>query len=158
MTDDRLVDDLLSGDSSLVVPAAWAILKTRDPEVLAPLVSALPAIRRATADLDLGGMLVSHHTQDEIGATPSIGTVADSYDNVLAESVNGYYKAELIRGPARESRPWKSVEDVELATLSWVHWHNTQRFHGYLGDVPPAEYEQTFYARPGTDQSLVGIQ
>ena len=58
----------------------------------------------------------------EIGATPSIGTVADSYDNALAETVNGYYKAELIRGPAREGRPWKTVEDVELATLSWVHW------------------------------------
>ena len=94
----------------------------------------------------------------EIGATPSIGTVADSYDNALAETVNGYYKAELIRGPAREGRPWKSVEDVELATLSWVHWHNTQRIHGYLGDLPPTEYEQTFYARPRTDQSLVGIQ
>ncbi|WP_155724230.1 IS3 family transposase, partial [Mycobacterium avium] len=56
----------------------------------------------------------------EIGAVPSIGTVGDSFDNALAETVNGYYKAELIYGPAR-SRPWKTVEDVELATLSWVH-------------------------------------
>ncbi len=63
----------------------------------------------------------------EIGAVPSIGTVGDSYDNALAETVNGYYKAELIRGPARQGRPWKSVEDVELATLSWVHWHNHDR-------------------------------
>lgn len=53
----------------------------------------------------------------EIGAVPSIGTVADSYDNALAETVNGYYKAELIYGPARPG-PWKTVEDVELATLS----------------------------------------
>lgn len=94
----------------------------------------------------------------EIGAVPSIGTVGDSYDNALAETVNGYYKAELIRGPARQGRPWKTVEDVELATLSWVHWHNTQRLHGYLGDVPPAEFEETFYARARTDQPLVGIQ
>ncbi|MCW2832793.1 MAG: transposase [Nocardioides sp.] len=94
----------------------------------------------------------------EIGAVPSIGTVGDSYDNALAETVNGYYKAELIRGPARDGRPWKTVEDVELATLSWVHWHNTQRLHGYLGDVPPDEYEQTFYAQARTDQPLVGIQ
>lgn len=72
----------------------------------------------------------------EIGATPSIGTVGDSYDNALAETVNGYYKTELVRGPAR-SGPWKTVEDLELATLDWVHWHNTQRLHGYLGDVPP---------------------
>jgi putative transposase len=92
----------------------------------------------------------------EIGAVPSIGTVADSFDNALAETVNGYYKAELIRGPAR-SGPWKSVQDVELATLSWVHWHNTARLHGYLGDVPPAEYETAFYATQTTDQALVGI-
>lgn len=60
----------------------------------------------------------------EIGAAPSIGSVGDSYDNALAETVNGYYKAELVHGPAR-SGPWKKVEDLELATLGWVHWHNT---------------------------------
>ena len=76
----------------------------------------------------------------EIGALPSIGTVGDSFDNALAETVNGYYKAWLIRGPAR-SGPWKTIEEVELATLGWVHWHNTQRLHGYLGDLPPAEFE-----------------
>lgn len=92
----------------------------------------------------------------EIGATPSIGTVGDSYDNALAETVNGYYKAELIRGPAR-SGPWKTVEDVELATLGWVHWHNTQRLHGYLGDIPPTEFETKFYAAQGSDQALVEI-
>lgn len=93
-----------------------------------------------------------------IGAVPSIGTVGDSYDNALAAAVNGYYKAELIRGPAREGRPWKTVEDVELATLSWVHWHNHDRLHGYLDDVPPAEFEKTFYATDRTDQTLAGIQ
>jgi len=76
----------------------------------------------------------------EIGAVPSIGTVGDSYDNALAETVNGYYKAELIRGPVRTG-PWKTIEEVELATLGWVHWHNTQRLHGYLGDLPPVEFE-----------------
>jgi transposase InsO family protein len=76
----------------------------------------------------------------EIGAVPSIGSVGDSYDNALAETVNGYYKAELIRGPARTG-PWKTVEEVELATLGWLHWHNTQRLHGYLGDRPPVEFE-----------------
>ena len=60
----------------------------------------------------------------EIGAVPSIGSIGDSFDNALAETVNGYYKSELIYGPARTG-PWKTVEDVELATLSWVHWHNT---------------------------------
>jgi transposase InsO family protein len=82
----------------------------------------------------------------EIGAMPSIGSVADSFDNALAETVNGYYKAELIRGPARTG-PWKTIEEVELATLGWVHWHNTQRLHGYLGDLPPAEFEALHAAR-----------
>jgi putative transposase len=93
----------------------------------------------------------------EIGAVPSIGTVGDSFDNALAETVNGYYKAELIRGPAR-SGPWRTVEDVELATLGWSHWHNTARLHGYLNDVPPAEFEDTFYATNRTNQPLVEIQ
>lgn len=94
----------------------------------------------------------------EIGAVPSIGTVGDSYDNALAETVNGYYKAELIRGPAHGGRPWKTVEDIELATLSWVNWHNHERLHGYLRDVPPAEFEKTLYAGQAERAQLVGIK
>ena len=75
----------------------------------------------------------------------------------LAETVNGYYKSELVYGPARTG-PWKTVADVELATLSWVHWHNTSRLHGYLNDIPPAEFEATFYATKRTDHPLVEIQ
>jgi putative transposase len=93
----------------------------------------------------------------EIGAVPSIGTVGDSYDNALAETVNGYYKTELVRGPARDRGPWKSIEDLELATLGWVHWHNNTRLHGYLGDLPPAEYETAYYAAQRADQALVEI-
>jgi putative transposase len=93
----------------------------------------------------------------EIGAVPSIGTVGDSFDNALAETVNGYYKSELIYGPARTG-PWKTVEDVELATLGWVYWHNTARLHGYLNDLPPAEFEATFYDAQRSDQHLVEIQ
>jgi len=84
----------------------------------------------------------------ELGAVPSIGSVGDSFDNALAETVNGLYKTELIRGPGQG--PWKTVEDVELATLGWVHWHNTQRLHGYLGDVPPTEFETAHYAAVAT--------
>ena len=79
---------------------------------------------------------------DEIGAKPSIGTVADSYDNALAETVNGSYKTELIR----RRGPWRTVDDVELATLTLVHWWNTARLHEGLGDVPPAEFEANHYA------------
>ena len=93
----------------------------------------------------------------EIGAAPSIGSVGDSFDNALAETVNGYYKAELIYGPARPG-PLESRRRCRLAT-SWVHWHNTARLHGYLGDLPPAEFETIFYAAKRTDPAhLVEIQ
>jgi putative transposase len=92
----------------------------------------------------------------EIGAVPSIGSIGDSYDNALAETVNGLYKTELIYGPGQA--PWKTVEDVELATLGWVHWHNTERLHGYLRDVPPAEFEAAHYAALATTSETVGIQ
>ena len=91
----------------------------------------------------------------EIGAVPSIGSVGDSYDNALAESVNSLYKTELIYGP--DQGPWKTIADVELATLSWVHWFNTQRLHGYLGDIPPAEYEAAYDAERSS-RRLVGNQ
>ena len=87
----------------------------------------------------------------EIGAVPSIGTGGDSYDNALAEAVNALYKTEPIRGPTQ------GPAHVELATLGWVHWHNTERLHGYLNDVPPSEFEAA-YAAQQTDQQLVGIQ
>ena len=92
----------------------------------------------------------------EIGAVASIETVGDSYDNALAETVNGYYKAELVRGPARKG-PWKTIEQLELATLIWVHWHNNERLHGYLGDVPPPEFEAPFYAGADRPEELAGI-
>jgi putative transposase len=93
----------------------------------------------------------------EIGAVPSIGTIGDSFDNALAETVIGYYKCELIRGPARTG-PWRTVEDVELATLGWVHWHNTSRLHGYLDDIPPTEFETRFYDTKRTDRAMVEIR
>lgn len=86
---------------------------------------------------------------DEIGARPSIGTVADSYDNALAETTNGLFKAECVYGPDAP-RPWDDVEAVELATLSWVHWFNTERLHGHCGHVPPAEFEAAHYAAQQT--------
>ena len=87
---------------------------------------------------------------------PSIGTVGDSFDNPLAETVNGYDKTELIRGPARTG-PWKTIEEVELATPGWVHWHNTKPLYGYL-DVPPAEFEARFYATRQGDKTLAYIK
>ena len=78
----------------------------------------------------------------ELGAVPSIGSVGDAFDNAMAESVNSSYKEELIRGPGQV--PWKNVDDVELATLAWVHWFNTARLHENLRYVPPAEFEDAW--------------
>lgn len=78
----------------------------------------------------------------ELGATPSTGTVGDSYDNALAEAVNNLYKTELIR----QRGPWKTVEQVELATLEWVWWWNHQRLHGELDMRTPIEIEEAYYA------------
>ena len=94
---------------------------------------------------------------DELGARPSIGTVADSYDNALAETTNGLYKTECVFGPDAP-RPWDDVDELELATLSWVHWFNEQRLHGHCGDVPPAEFEAAFYAAQQTSPIGVGNQ
>ena len=79
----------------------------------------------------------------EINAQPSIGSIGDSFDNAMAETMNGLYKTELIR----RQGPWRNVEHVELATLAWVEWFNNQRLHGELGDIPPAEFEANYYAR-----------
>ena len=77
------------------------------------------------------------------GAVTSVGSRGDSYDNAMAESIIGLYKSELItmRGP------WRSVDDVELATLSWVHWWNTTRLHSAIGNAPPDEFEAAHYAQ-----------
>ncbi|GAA3009969.1 IS3 family transposase [Microbacterium aurantiacum] len=79
---------------------------------------------------------------EELGAKPSTGTVGDSFDNALAEAVNGLYKTELIR----QRGPWRTVEQVELATLEWVWWWNHQRLHGELDMRTPVEVEQAYYA------------
>jgi putative transposase len=78
---------------------------------------------------------------DEAKAVNSVGSKGDSYDNALAETVNGLYKAELIRRRKR----WRTLGELELATAAWVHWYNTERLHGTCGDIPPAEFEEAYY-------------
>jgi len=82
----------------------------------------------------------SQRLADE-GAVASVGSRGDSYDNALAEAVNGLYKAELI---GRQG-PWRTADQVELATLEWVAWWNQRRLHGAIGDIPPAEHEAIYY-------------
>ena len=79
----------------------------------------------------------------EAGVEPSVGSVGDSYDNALAETINGLYKAEVIH----RRGPWRSLEAVEFATLEWVDWFNNRRLLQPIGNIPPAEAEARFYAQ-----------
>lgn len=78
----------------------------------------------------------------EAGIEPSVGSVGDSYDNALAETINGLYKTEVIH----RRGPWRSFEAVEFATLEWVDWFNNRRLLEPIGNIPPAEAEERYYA------------
>ncbi len=77
----------------------------------------------------------------EVGIESSVGSVGDSYDNALAETIIGLFKTEVIRARG----PWRNIDDVEYATLEWVDWFNHRRILEPIGDVPPAEFEQAYY-------------
>jgi putative transposase len=89
-----------------------------------------------------------HRRLDEIDAAPSIGTIGDSFDNAMAESVIGLFNTELWRNPvvvARNGGHWRGLDDLELATCGWVSWFNDERFHGELDDLTPADIEDANY-------------
>jgi len=89
----------------------------------------------------------------DIGALASIGTVGDSYDNALAESVVGLYKNECVKTDG----PFRTVDELELATLNWVHWFNEQRLHSSIGYLTPTEFEDLYYRENTTqEQPLLG--
>ena len=92
----------------------------------------------------------------EAGVVNSVGSRGDSHDNALAETTNGLYKTECVYGP--DTNGWDDVDELELATLSWVHWFNHERLHSHCNDVPPAEFETAFYAAQQADPAGVGIQ
>jgi transposase InsO family protein len=115
----------------------------------------LDALEQALHDRrPVGGGLVHHSDRGvqyvsikyterlaEAGLVPSVGSVGDSYDNALAETINGLYKAEVIH----RRGPWRSLEAVEFATLEWVDWFNNRRLLSSIGNVPPAEAEAAYY-------------
>lgn len=119
--------------------------------VLDALEQALHARRPCEGELvhhsDRGAQYVSIKYTDrlaEAGIEPSVGSVGDSYDNALAETVIGLYKAEVIH----RSGPWRSFEAVQFATLEWVDWYNTRRLLEPIGYMPPAEAEERYHAMP----------
>jgi len=89
----------------------------------------------------------------EAGITPSVGSVGDSYDNALCESVIGLFKTEVIE----RCGPWRSVQEVELATLEWVAWFNGQRLLEPLGYLPPAEYEAMYHQHQQAPAMVAGL-
>ena len=125
---------------------------------------ALDALEQALYDREMDGPLVHHSDRgvqylsirytDRLaaaGIASSVGSRGDAYDNALAETINGLYKAEVIHHLA----PWKGREDVEYATLEWVAWYNAQCLMEPLGYVPPAEYEEQYYRISA--ESSVGV-
>jgi transposase InsO family protein len=89
----------------------------------------------------------------EAGIEPSVGSVGDSYDNALAESVIGLYKTEVVR----RRGPWRNLETVEFATLEWVDWFNNRRLLEPIGNIPPAEREEKFYIGLETPALVAGL-
>ena len=79
----------------------------------------------------------------EAGIEPSVGSVEDSYDNALAETINGLFKTEVIR----RRGPWRNMEAVEFATPEWADWYNNRRLLEPIGNIPPAEAEARYYAQ-----------
>jgi putative transposase len=115
-------------------------------DALEQALHARPRVEGQVHHSDRGVQYLSiHYTERlaEAGIESSVGSVGDSYDNALAESVIGLYKTEVIRARG----PWRGIEAVEFATLEWVDWFNNRRLLEPLGYVPPAEYEAAYYRR-----------
>jgi transposase InsO family protein len=105
---------------------------------------------------DRGGQYLSiRYTERlaEAGIEPSVGSIGDSYDNALAESVIGLFKTEIIR----QRGPWRSIEDVEFSTLEWVDWFNTRRILEPIGNIPPVEFEATYHQAQQTTAVGAGV-
>ncbi len=137
----------------------WRVSRTMTTDfVLDALEQALYARRPSDSEnlihhSDRGAQYVSvRYTERlaEAGIDPSVGSKGDSYDNALAETINGLYKAEVIH----RRGPWKSMESVELATLEWVSWFNHQRLMEPLGYIPPAEAEANYYRQLNSQAAI----
>jgi transposase InsO family protein len=90
---------------------------------------------------------------EEMGINPSVGSVGDSYDNALAETIIGLFKTEVIN----RRGPWRSLEEVEYATLEWVDWFNNRRLLEPIGNIPPAEAEAVYYQEQDVHAMMAGL-
>ncbi len=126
----------------------WRVSRSLKAELVLDALDQAVWSRAIAGDLihhsDRGSQYLSiHYTEKlaEAGIDASVGSVGDSYDNALAETINGLYKTEVIR----KRGPWKALDDVEYATLEWVDWFNHRRLLESIGDIPPVEYELMYY-------------
>jgi transposase InsO family protein len=138
----------------------WRVSKTmRTDLALDALEQALHARPRAQGLIhhsDHGSQYLSIRYTERLqaaGVESSVGSVGDSYDNALAETVIGLYKTEVIR----KRGPWRGIDAVEYATLDWVDWFNNRRLLGPIGFVPPAEFEEAWYRNHEHPAALAGL-
>ena len=125
-------------------------------DALEQALYARPARDQLVHHSDRGSQYLSIRYTDRLadaGINPSVGSVGDSYDNALAESVIGLYKTEVIR----RRGPWRNLETVEFATLDWVDWFNNRRLLAPIGHVPPAECEQQYYLTQAAPVMTAGV-
>jgi putative transposase len=119
-------------------------------DALEQALHARPDIDNLVHHSDRGVQYLSIHYSErlaEAGIEPSVGSVGDSYDNALAETIFGLYKTEVIR----RNGPWRNIEEVEFATLEWVDWFNNRRLLEPIGNIPPVEFEALY---DGTQEAL----
>ncbi len=105
------------------------------------------------AHTDRGSQYVSIRYTERLAEAriaASVGAVGDSFDNALAETINGLYKTELIK----PCGPWRTLDAVEIATAEWVDWFNHRRLYEYCGDIPPVEAEDHYYSRKKAQHEL----
>ena len=148
----RPADDALHRGRRSVRPDLPALARRRLPDLLGRSYALEQALydRRLAEESELihhsdrgvqSGLKESSERLSEAGIEPSVGSVGDSYDNALVETIIGLYKTELIR----QRGPWKNIDDVEYATLEWINWFKHRRLFQPIGDVPPAEFEMAYY-------------
>jgi putative transposase len=139
----------------------WRVSRSLKSDIALDALEQAVAARAPDAGLihhsDRGVQYLSIRYTDrlaEAGIVPSVGSVGDSYDNALAETINGLYKTEVIW----KDGPWRGIDPVEYATLEWVDWFNNRRLLGPIGNIPPAEYEKMYYDQNETPAAVAGLK
>ena len=138
----------------------WRVLRSMCAELTLDALEQALWARQIADELihhsDRGSQYLSIRYSERLsdaGVDPSVGSVGDSYDNALAETIIGLFKTEVIR----RRGPWRSLEDVEYATLEWVDWFNNRRLLEPIGNIPPVEVEMVYYQKLDVHAIMAGL-